>query len=136
MKLHFTSDCYPEGDGQTEWTSQTLRQYICIYCNYQQDNWAELLPLAEFAYNNASSSTTGVSPFFTNKGYDLSFAVYPGCDLASVWAQQFAVDLDELHTVLKSKIQQAQDYYQTSADARCTLALEFKISGKVFVKRS
>jgi len=67
MTLHFTSGYHPEGDGQTEQTNQTLKQYLRIYCNYQQDNWAELLPLAEFAFNNSPSTTTGVSPFFANK---------------------------------------------------------------------
>lgn len=28
----------------------SLEQYICVFCNYQQDNWLELLPMAEFAY--------------------------------------------------------------------------------------
>jgi IS30 family transposase len=57
MILHFTSKYHPEGDGQTERANQTLEQYLRIYCNYQQDNWSELLPLAEFAYNNALSIT-------------------------------------------------------------------------------
>jgi len=47
MKLHFTSGYHPQGDGQTERTNQTLEQYLRVYCNYQQDNWSELLPLAE-----------------------------------------------------------------------------------------
>jgi len=50
MKPHFTSGYYPEGNGQTECINQTLEQYLCIYCNYQQDNWSELLPLTKFAY--------------------------------------------------------------------------------------
>ena len=62
MKLHFTSGYHPEGDGQTERVNQTLKQYLHAYCNYQQDDWSELLPLAEFTYNNAPSETTGVSP--------------------------------------------------------------------------
>jgi hypothetical protein len=53
MKLHFTSGYHPEGDGQTERTNQTLEQYLRIYCNYQQSNWASLLPIAKFTYNNA-----------------------------------------------------------------------------------
>jgi len=72
MRLHFTSGYHLEGDGQTECSNQTLEQYLQIYCNYQQDNWADLLPLVEFAYNNAPSATTGVSPFFANKGYHLA----------------------------------------------------------------
>ena len=83
MKLHFTSGYHPEGDGQTEQSNQTLEQYLCIYCNYQQDNWSDLLPLVEFAYNNAPSATTGVSPFFANKGYHPNLAVHPEHDLSS-----------------------------------------------------
>ena len=77
MRLHFTSGYHPKGDGQTERMNQTLEQYLCVYCNYQQDNWSELLPLVEFAYNNALSATTGVSPFFANKGYHLNITVHP-----------------------------------------------------------
>jgi IS30 family transposase len=61
INLHFTSGYHPEGDGQTERVNQTLEQYLRIFCNYQQDNWASLLPLAEFAYNNAPNESTGVS---------------------------------------------------------------------------
>ena len=77
MKLHFTSRYHPESDGQTECTNQTLEQYLCVYCNYQQDNWSDLLPLAEFAYNNTPSTTTGISPFFANKGYHLNISIHP-----------------------------------------------------------
>ena len=66
-------------NGQTK----PLEQYIRVYCNYQQDNWDSLLPLAEFAYNNALSATTGISLFFANKGYHLSITVHPKRDLAS-----------------------------------------------------
>src|SRR5882724_6127825 len=83
MKLHFTSRYHPKGDGQTERTNQTLEQYLRVYCNYQQDNWSELLPLAEFAYNNTPSATTGITPFFANKGYHPNLTVHPECDLAS-----------------------------------------------------
>jgi len=77
MRLHFTSGYHPEANGQVERTNQMLEQYLRVYCNYQQDNWSELLPLAEFAYNNAPSATTGVSPFFANKGYHPNLLVYP-----------------------------------------------------------
>jgi transposase InsO family protein len=58
-----------ESDGQTERTNQTLEQYIRIYCDYHQSNWSQLLPFAEFTYNNAVSSSTGKTPFFANFGY-------------------------------------------------------------------
>jgi len=83
MRLHFTSGYHLEANGQVEQTNQTLEQYLRVYCNYQQDNWSELLPLAEFAYNNAPSATTGVSPFFANKRYHPNLLVYPEQDIAS-----------------------------------------------------
>ena len=58
MKLQIMSGYHPEGDRQTKRSNQTLEQYLCIYCNYQQDNLSDLLPLVEFAYNNAPSATS------------------------------------------------------------------------------
>ncbi len=69
------SGYHPEGDGQTECLNQVLEQYLRAYMNYQQDDWSSLLPLAEFAYNNAMNETTRVSLFFANKGYHPSFAM-------------------------------------------------------------
>ncbi len=77
MKLHFTSGYHPEGDSQMEQINQVLEQYLHAYTNYQQDNWAPLLPLAEFTYNNAVSATTGISPFFMNKGYHPRLTMNP-----------------------------------------------------------
>jgi len=82
MQPHFTSVYHPEGGEQTECMNQTLKQYLCVYCNYQQDNWSKFLPLAEFAYNNASSATTSVSPFFTNKKYHPNITVHPERNIA------------------------------------------------------
>jgi len=134
MQLHFTSDYHPEGNGQTECTNQMLEQYLRVYCNYQQDNWSKLLPLAEFAYNNALSATTSVSPFFANKGYHLNITVHPECNIASSRAHDFAVDLNKLQSTLKAEISTAQQHYQKSADAQRSPAPDFKVGDKVFVK--
>ena len=96
IQLYFTLGYYLKGDKQTECTNQTLEQYLRVYCNYQQDNWFELLPLVEFAYNNAPSATTGVSPFFANKGYHPNITVYPEYDIASFLACDFTIDLNKL----------------------------------------
>jgi len=114
--------------------NQTLEQYLCVYCNYQQDNWSKLLPLTEFAYNNTLSATTGVSPFFANKRYHPNITVHPECDIASSQAHNFTVDLDELQSTLKAEISVAQQHYQKSADARYFPTPDFKVGDKVFVK--
>ena len=134
MKLHFTSGYHPEGDGQTERANQTLEQYLHMYCNYQQDNWSDLLPLAEFTYNNAPSATTGVSPFFANKGYHPNITVHPECDLSSAQAREYTVDLESLHQYLHEEMAAAQKRYQGPTDARRSPAPDFKVGDQVYVK--
>jgi len=134
MRLHFTSGYHLEDDGQTEWSNQTLKQYLRIYCNYQQDNWADLLPLAEFAYNNAPSATTGVSPFFANKGYHPNISVYPERNMTSARACDYTVDLESLHQYLREEMANAQLRYQGPADAKRTPAPDFKVGDQVYVK--
>jgi hypothetical protein len=86
IKLHFTLGYNPQADGQSKRANQTLEQYLQHYCSYQQDNWSDLLLLAEFAYNNTPNASTGVSPFFTNKGYHPALDIHPECDVASLHA--------------------------------------------------
>ena len=134
MKLHFTLGYHPEGDGQTERANQTLEQYLQMYCNYQQDNWLDLLPLAKFTYNNAPSTTTGVSPFFTNKGYHPNITVHPERDLLLAQAREYAVDLESLHQYLHEEMTAAQKRSQGPADARRLPAPDFKVGDQVYVK--
>ena len=136
MNLHYTSGYHPEGDGQTERTNQTLEHYLRIFCNYQQDNWYTLLLLAEFAYNNSPHATTGISPFFANKGYHPNLTIHPEQDLASSRARDLVVDLDELHQELKSTIAKAQLRYQGPADAKCTPAPNFVLVNKHLLRPS
>jgi hypothetical protein len=93
-----------EGNGQTKCLNQTLEQYLRIFCNYQQDNWLEILPLAEFTCNNSPSATTGVTPFFANKGYHPNIMVIPECELASIKAHEFVINLEELHAELHNQM--------------------------------
>ncbi|CAK9779336.1 unnamed protein product [Cutaneotrichosporon oleaginosum] len=67
--LRFSTAHHPRTDGQTEIVNQWLDQYLRMYTCYQQDDWADFLPLAEFAYNSASHASTGISPFFALYGF-------------------------------------------------------------------
>ena len=39
-------------DGQTERMNQEIEQYLRIFVNYKQSDWADWLALAEFSYND------------------------------------------------------------------------------------
>ena len=117
-----------------EQTNQTLEQYLCIYCNYQQDNWSELLSLAEFSYNNAPSTTTSVFLFFANKGYHPNLSVYPEQDIAFSHAHDFIIDLDKLQDMLKEEITKAQQQYQPFVNSCQCQPLDFQVGQSVFVR--
>ena len=40
---------HPQTDGQTEKTNQGLEGYLRNFVNYDQNDWHQLLPLAEYA---------------------------------------------------------------------------------------
>ena len=46
-----------------------------MYTNHRQTDWANWLPLAEFAHNQKTSSTTGYSPFQLNYGQQPSIGI-------------------------------------------------------------
>jgi len=54
---------YPQTNGQTERQNWTMEQYLRAFSNYEQDNWAELIPLSEFGYNNSVHASTRMIPF-------------------------------------------------------------------------
>ena len=136
MRLRFTSGYHLEANGQAKWTNQMLEQYLYIYCNYQQNNWSKLLFLAEFAYNNAPSTTTGVSLFFTNKGYHSNLSVYPEHGIASSCAHDFIIDLNELQGMLKEEVAKAQQQYQSSTNSRQQQLLDFQVDNQYLLERS
>jgi transposase InsO family protein len=69
IKQRMSTAFHPQTDGQTERVNQVLEAYLREYCGYEQDDCMELLPLAEYVYNNSFSTATGLSPFYANYGY-------------------------------------------------------------------
>ena len=69
ITISLSTAFHPETDGQTERANQDVERHLRSYCSYMQDDWAQLLPIAEFADNNAVANATGITPFFANKGF-------------------------------------------------------------------
>jgi hypothetical protein len=108
---------HPESDGQMERINAILEQYLRAYCNYQQNNWKQLLPMAEFCYNNSQSETTTVSPFFANFGYYPRFTpplskVHEGLPKVS----EYVSTLNKLHETLRAEINYAQTLHAEQAN--------------------
>jgi hypothetical protein len=69
METALSMAYHPQMDSQTEQINQELEQYLCLYINHMQTDWADWLPIAEFAYNNWEHSTTSFSLFYLEYGH-------------------------------------------------------------------
>jgi hypothetical protein len=69
IQQNISTAYHPRTDGQSERSNQWLEQYLRFWVNERQDNWAQYLPLAEFAHNNWPNESTCKSPFQILMGY-------------------------------------------------------------------
>ena len=60
IKRRMSTAYHPQIDGQTERTNQVLEGYLRNFVNYHQNDWYQLLPLAEHAYNNSVTYAHGM----------------------------------------------------------------------------
>lgn len=86
-----------------------------MYTTHLQDNWAKLLPLAEFAYNNSQSSSTKQSPFFLLHGF------HPRSDLTIMdspvpAASKLIESLQHSQAIAKETLKNAQHRYTENAN--------------------
>jgi transposase InsO family protein len=63
IEQNISTAYHPQTDGQSENTNKWVEQFLCIYINFQQTNWASLLPIAQYAHNSWPSATTKKAPF-------------------------------------------------------------------------
>ena len=62
-KVALATSHHPQTDGQTERAIQTLLRIVRSFAVDQAADWQEMLPLFQFAINNAASSASRLSPF-------------------------------------------------------------------------
>lgn len=74
--VHRTSTAYhPQTNGLTERFNRTLGDMLAMYVASDHSNWDLVLPFVTFAYNTATQTTTGFSPFFLLYGREPSCTV-------------------------------------------------------------
>jgi hypothetical protein len=69
MEMALSTTYHPQMDRQTEQINQELEQYLWLYINHMQTNWADWLPVTEFTYNNCKPLATGHPPFYLTYGH-------------------------------------------------------------------
>ena len=115
---------HPETDGQSEIVNQEMQRHLRSFTNYFQDNWIELLPMAEFAANFGKSEITHLSPFIVNRGYEpsMSFSLTDlSADttrqrLANEIAKDITEDMEKVWDIVRNSTTKAQERTRTAAD--------------------
>ncbi len=69
IKKKLSTAFHPQIDGQIKRQNCTIEVYLRAFVNWKQDNKPWLLPMADFAYNNAKNAITGHTSFQLNCGY-------------------------------------------------------------------
>jgi len=137
IKLASSTAWHPQTDRQMECVNQELDQYLQLFVNKQQDDWYDLLPMAEFQHNNHIHSTTQQPPFLLDTGRIPHMGFEPQqnhSDLETVneFTKMMRMAIEEA----KSVICKAQDDMKRYYNRRRTLALVFKPGNKVFLDAS
>ncbi len=120
IKRKLSTAFYPQTNGQTEKQNSTMEAYLRAFVNWEQDNWARLLSMAEFAYNNTKNASTGHTPFELNCGYHLrvSFEEVVDSRSRSRSANELAEELRELMEVCCKNFFHTQELQKRAHDKR------------------
>ena len=110
--LRFSTAYHPQTDGQTEVTIRVLENFLRPYVERNPAMWASQLSLAEFAANNAISSSTKYSPFFLNSGQNPSV---PGSMILPADASENPAAKDTVK-IMEDALAQARKNLQTAQE--------------------
>ena len=108
-----------------------LKQYLRCFINERQNNWVDLLPFAEFAYNDTLQQSISQSPFFANYGYNPKFSLeIPSLDRPHR-ADVRVKDINENIKFLKENLKSAKETYKKYADFKGSSSPDFEVGKKV-----
>ncbi|KAG3136055.1 hypothetical protein PI126_g17987 [Phytophthora idaei] len=65
-RLDMSTADHPQTDGQTERVNRVVEDILRSVCAEAPRRWSEVLPLVDFALNNAVHASTGFTPFYVN----------------------------------------------------------------------
>jgi antitoxin component of RelBE/YafQ-DinJ toxin-antitoxin module len=132
MQIALSTAFHPQSDGLTEWMNQSLETGLCTFINGSQDNWDDLLPMAEFAINSSVNISTGVTPFKMIYGKDARLPIDLNLDSNTPAAVNFIKFMEETINQAHDNIVKAQASQKTQADKH-RRDHQFKIRDKVLL---
>ena len=124
---------HPQTDGQTECINQEIETFLQIFINHCQDDWAEWIPIAEFAYNNHVHSSTLHTPFQLNSGQHPCMGTKPLCSSMVEAADEFAKCMTAMQTEVKAALHHAVDEMSKYHNQHCQHAPTYNEGNRVWL---
>jgi hypothetical protein len=125
-----------------------MEGFLRVYVNYKQNDWVNWLWMAEFVANNSVSATTGVTPFFITRGThpriaDVDFVLLVNAmpavaasglrKIDELAAQEFTLEMTQLHQHLRYEIARAQLTQSDLANKSYRVHPNYKVGNEVDV---
>jgi transposase InsO family protein len=118
MKSNTSTAYYPQTDGQTKHVNQNIEQYLRVFTNFLQDDWADWLTLAEFNHNDQVSMTVGFSPFFVTMGFHRRKGTEPRLEVLTEDATKFATQISKVREEAGAAMRAVQETMKRFYDAK------------------
>ena len=95
-----------------------MEAYLQTFVNFKQNDWAKLLPIVKFAYNNAKNACKGHTPFELNCCYHprISFEEDTDPCSRSKTANKLSAELQELIAICWENLLHAQELQKRAHD--------------------
>lgn len=68
LKYILSTTFHSQTNTQTERQNSMIEVYLLAFINWEQNDWARLLSMAKFIYNNSKNASIGHIPFKLNCG--------------------------------------------------------------------
>ena len=131
IEQQFSSAYHPQTQGQVENLNGWLETFLQMFCDHRKENWADLLHLVEFAWNNHHHSSLDMTPFYANYGMHptMTDLLLEGQYDVPKWIKR----LLETQEQIKKELKEAQGRQAATYDKNRTKELEFVLGDKVYL---
>jgi len=107
IKRSMSTAYHPQTDWQTERINQVIESYLRSYCNYKQNDWASMLTMAEYAYNNSKHSSTKISPFYADYGFNPRTNWLTEIQFRNPASELYGHYMTRIHQKLKDRLEES-----------------------------
>jgi hypothetical protein len=133
IKTGFTTAYHPQGNSKVERKNQEVEQYLCLFCNKRQDNWASHLSAAEFALNSRLHSGASQTPFEIIYGYRPDFTVPIGKQSNMPSLDERLDHLANFRKEAKAALQLSKERMKEQFERNKRMAHVFKVGDMVWL---